>query len=45
MQIEGIKLIDTTPRLGAKNCKVAFVHPNAANGVLIELSEKLKEDK
>ena len=45
MQAKGIKLIDTKPRLGAKNCKVAFVHPSAANGVLIELSEKLKEDK
>ena len=45
MQTEGIKLVDTTPGLGAKNCKIAFVHPIAANGVLIELSEKLKEDK
>ena len=45
MQAENVKLIDTKPRIGAKNCKVAFVHPKAANGVLIELSEKLKEDK
>ena len=44
MQAEGIKLIDSTPRLGAKNCEIAFVHPSTANGVLIELSEKLKED-
>ena len=44
MQAEGIKLIDSIPRLGAKNRKIAFVHPSAANGVLIELSEKLKED-
>ncbi len=44
MQADGIKLINTTPQLGAKNCKIAFVHPSAANGVLIEFSEKLKED-
>ena len=45
MQEKGVKLIDTVPRRGAKNCKIAFVHPSAANGVLIELSEKWKEDK
>ena len=36
---EGIRLIDETPRPGAHNCKVAFVHPSATGGVLIELSE------
>tara|TARA_B100001248_G_scaffold241870_2_gene208934 strand:+ start:4576 stop:4995 length:420 start_codon:yes stop_codon:yes gene_type:complete len=36
----GIRLIDETPRPGAHNCKVAFIHPKASGGVLIELSEK-----
>ena len=33
----GARLIDETPRLGAGGCLVAFVHPSAANGVLLEL--------
>lgn len=35
----GVRLIDTVARPGAKGCRVAFVHPSAAGGVLIELSE------
>lgn len=38
----GVKLINETPRAGAHNCKVVFVHPKSAGGVLIELSEKVK---
>lgn len=34
---KGVRLIDETPRLGAGGCLVAFVHPSAANGVLLEL--------
>lgn len=33
----GRRLIDETPRLGARGCLVAFVHPSSANGVLLEL--------
>ena len=33
----GARLIDETPRVGARGCLVAFVHPAAANGVLLEL--------
>ncbi len=36
---EGVRLIDKTPRPGANQKKVAFVHPKATGGVLIELSE------
>lgn len=36
---KGIKLIDEKPRAGAYNAKVAFIHPKALNGVLIELAE------
>ncbi len=35
----GVKLIDETPRVGARGHKVAFVHPSATGGVLIELVE------
>ena len=34
---KGTRLIDETPRVGARGCLVAFVHPSAANGVLLEL--------
>jgi methylmalonyl-CoA/ethylmalonyl-CoA epimerase len=35
----GVQLIDEKPRLGAGGCRVAFVHPKAAGGVLLELKE------
>ena len=34
---QGARLIDETPRVGAGNCLVAFVHPSSTNGVLLEL--------
>ncbi|HWP91918.1 MAG TPA: methylmalonyl-CoA epimerase [Thermodesulfobacteriota bacterium] len=36
---EGIQLIDESPRPGAYGARVAFIHPKAMNGVLIELAE------
>lgn len=39
---EGYRLINEAPVPGAHGCRVAFLHPAAGNGVLIELSEKLK---
>ena len=35
----GIPLIDETPRRGARGHKVAFIHPKATGGVLVELVE------
>lgn len=35
----GARLIDDEPRVGAGGCLVAFVHPAAAGGVLLELVE------
>lgn len=35
----GVRLIDETPRKGARGHKVAFVHPAATGGVLVELVE------
>jgi methylmalonyl-CoA/ethylmalonyl-CoA epimerase len=34
---KGARLIDETPRVGARGCLVAFVHPQSVNGVLLEL--------
>ena len=34
---KGTRLIDEAPRVGARGCLVAFVHPSSANGVLLEL--------
>jgi len=35
----GVALVDQTPRVGAGGCRVAFIHPKAAGGVLLELKE------
>lgn len=35
----GARLIDSTPRMGAHNTRVAFVHPSSTHGVLLELVE------
>jgi methylmalonyl-CoA/ethylmalonyl-CoA epimerase len=35
----GIRLIDETPRLGAEGKRIAFLHPSATAGVLVELTE------
>ncbi len=37
---KGIRLIDQTPRIGAGGAKIAFLHPKATNGVLVELCER-----
>ena len=44
LKAEGVKLIDETPRIGAYNSRVAFIHPKAMNGVLIELAELSEEE-
>ena len=35
----GVRLIDETPRIGAETKRIAFIHPSATGGVLVELSE------
>ncbi|MCL6638211.1 MAG: methylmalonyl-CoA epimerase [Firmicutes bacterium] len=37
---KGVRLIDEKPRHGAGGAKIAFLHPKATNGVLIELCER-----
>ena len=40
LKARGVPLIDETPRVGAGGCRVAFVHPKAGAGVLLELKEE-----
>ena len=40
LKAEGFRLINEHPVPGAHGCRVAFLHPAAGNGVLIELSER-----
>ena len=39
LKAAGASLIDERPRPGAGGCRVAFVHPRSAAGVLLELKE------
>lgn len=43
LKANGMRLIDETPRIGAEGCLVAFVHPSSANGVLLELTQKIED--
>lgn len=38
LEIDGVELIDTSPRAGAEG-PVAFLHPRSCHGVLVELIE------
>jgi methylmalonyl-CoA epimerase len=42
---QGVRLIDESPRVGAGGCLVAFVHPSASGGVLLELVEHTTADE
>jgi methylmalonyl-CoA/ethylmalonyl-CoA epimerase len=36
---KGVRMIDSTPRMGAEGKRIAFLHPASTGGVLIELTE------
>lgn len=40
---EGFKMIHEKPKKGADNKLIAFLHPKATNGVLIELCQDIRE--
>lgn len=40
LKAQGVQLIDGVPRYGAGGARIAFVHPKATGGVLLELSER-----
>ena len=39
LKAAGVRMLDEAPRLGAHNCRIAFIHPKATGGVLSELVE------
>jgi methylmalonyl-CoA/ethylmalonyl-CoA epimerase len=39
---EGFELINTSPKDGADNKRICFLHPKTTNGVLVELCEEKK---
>ena len=40
LKAKGIRLIDEKPRIGAGGAKIAFLHPKATSGVLVELCQR-----
>jgi len=40
LKARGVRLVDQEPRPGAEGSLVAFIHPSAAHGVLVELKQK-----
>ena len=42
LKLQGAQLIQEQPVTGAGGSRIAFIHPNSFNGVLIELVEKAK---
>lgn len=42
LQSEGFTLLNETPKKGADNKLVCFLHPKGTNGVLIELCQEIK---
>lgn len=40
LKSQGIRLIDEKPRRGAGGAKIAFLHPKATHGTLVELCER-----
>lgn len=40
---EGFKLLNETPKNGADNKLIAFLHPKSSNGVLVELCQDIKK--
>ena len=42
LKVEGFTVLNETPKKGADNKLVAFLHPKTTNGVLIELCQEIK---
>ncbi len=41
LKAEGFHVLNETPKLGADNKRVCFLHPKHAHGVLVELCEEI----
>lgn len=44
LKAEGFTLLNESPKKGADNKLICFVHPKGTNGVLIELCQEIKEE-
>src|SRR5215510_2532103 len=42
LKARGVRMIDEVPRPGAEGSTIAFVHPSATHGVLIELKQSAR---
>lgn len=42
---EGFRILNETPKKGADNKLVAFLHPKGTNGVLVELCQEIKANE
>jgi GTPase len=42
LKARGVRLVDQQPRPGAEGSMVAFIHPTAAHGVLVELKQVIE---
>ena len=40
LKAKDVQLIDQPPRMGAGGAKIAFIHPKATGGILVELCER-----
>jgi methylmalonyl-CoA/ethylmalonyl-CoA epimerase len=40
LKAKGVRLIDEKPRIGAGGARIAFLHPQATYGILVELCER-----
>ena len=43
LKMRGVRLVDSEPRPGTEGALVAFIHPSAAHGVLVELKQILSQ--
>jgi len=41
LKAKGVRLINETPTIGAGGNRIAFIHPESTQGVLVELYEKV----
>lgn len=42
MKDKGVQMVDETPRAGAHQTQIAFVHPKSTGGILVEFVEETK---
>jgi methylmalonyl-CoA epimerase len=40
LKVNGIRLINDEPKVGAEGYRIIFIHPESAGGVLVELAER-----